>query len=255
MSTISFLVPYLQNVFHATEPKTSIGAIKEFPKWFAAGINPQEFLIPKKGEEVIVRLTEKKRFPDFHQFLSGVQNISEHRRLNENSHTIVLDDETRNHHHIKKLIYSHEGSIRSKYVRNTILINKMAKYFFHHPFAFEFYEIHPLKERENEDVLELNCNIRGLALGVQMRRINPIAAAAWTMREIIRLKPFTKQNRKIARLFASAFLQLGGYQAVFFPNKKKLNVAIRADFAEPGHLAIFLEKTVQWNQKQEGLNK
>lgn len=254
MSTISFLKPYTESLSHTTEPKTPIGAIKEFPKWFAAGINPQEFLSPLHTNQVLLQLTNRAEFSDFYQFLTNATTLSDRARMDSDSEEIEASEEVQKSHCIKRFIFKKDGSLRSNYVHNTMLIEKMAKYFFHHPFAFEFYEIHQLKEKENEDALELNSNARSLALGVQMRRISPIAAAAWTMREIIRLEPFTKQNRKIARLFANAFLQLGGYQAVFFPDKKKLNVAILADLDVPGHLATFLEKTIQWNQKQVGLN-
>lgn len=80
---------------------------------------------------------------------------------------------------------------------------------------------------------------------------DPIETAAWAHQEIGRIHPYADANGRLARAFMNTVLQMGGIEAIVFPDDNTYTEAIVADQrGSSGSFTNFLEETVAWNRAQ-----
>lgn len=254
MSTISYLRPYTEQINNP--PPAKWGVFPKFPSWLAAGIDPQKFWIPTKGYEVIVKIDPKINIYDFKAFAEAVLSYSNGMKngiqFEEKTFSIDIEDEiVRNTVFKRFTFYRDPVEYRNNYIKKCRFLQKVEDKILTQR-SFDLETISTLKPLTQE-VKEWIEKCKELIPKVVTQDVDSIAAAAWIHHEVVRLHPFEARNRRIARVLANAFLQLGGHVAIFFPDRKKLHLAISADLEHPGHLAKFYEKVLRWNILQGGL--
>lgn len=83
---------------------------------------------------------------------------------------------------------------------------------------------------------------------------NPILAATRAHSVFVFIHPFNDYNGHFARLILRTIFELSGYQAPIFPDYDEYRAAVISDFANPGHFANYLAKTLEWTEREIGAN-
>ncbi len=114
--------------------------------------------------------------------------------------------------------------------------------------------IPPAPEELAEEMSAFVEQMKELGPQVIDRTVDGVAAAAWVHQEIGRIHPFEDANGRVARSWMNTFLQLGGYEAVIFPNDDLYTEAVDDDQRRPGNFANYLSEIIGWNREQKNLD-
>lgn len=110
-------------------------------------------------------------------------------------------------------------------------------------------------EEVPSEMIALADRIQEIGLKIINREVDAVAAAAYVHQEIVKVHPFEDGNGRTARIWMNAMLQLGGFKAVVLPDGDEYSAAVDEDQKSPGTFVSYLEKTIEWNSKQEVLSK
>lgn len=100
------------------------------------------------------------------------------------------------------------------------------------------------------DQLKVFTRKLGERLGsVLERREDAISVGAWAYMQILRMHPFMDGNTRVARVMLNTILQIGGYQAIGFPDKERFY----ASLSSPQEFRKHVAEVVKWNQSQRAL--
>ncbi|NGX27317.1 MAG: hypothetical protein K940chlam6_01251 [Chlamydiae bacterium] len=122
--------------------------------------------------------------------------------------------------------------------------------------AYSFLGYSPPAPKEiKTQMLQFAKKFKRIGEGVKKGTKDPVEAAAEVHQQLGNIHPFVDANGRLARSWMNAVLQLGGHQAIVFPDDEAYTAAISKDQRNQQKFVDFLRKVINWNSKQPELQE